>query len=75
MINKSKLMLVGIVTALLASSTSLALAQTAPTTGGVFDTYTAPSGAPAYKPIGRDTLYMSAKVSHHKTPQRLREKQ
>ena len=34
MINKSKLMLIGTVTALLASSASLGLAQTASTTGG-----------------------------------------
>jgi hypothetical protein len=33
MINKSKLMLIGTVTALLVSGASLGLAQTAPTTG------------------------------------------
>jgi hypothetical protein len=49
MINKSKLMLIGTVTVLLASSASLALAQTAPTTGGAFDVYTSPGGLPAYK--------------------------
>ena len=71
MINKSKLMLIGTVTALLVGGIfSPALAQTAPTTGGVFDLYRLPNGAPAYKPIGSHTLYMSAKGSHHKTSQR-----
>jgi hypothetical protein len=63
MINKSKLTLVGIAIAMLASSTSLALAQTAPTTGGVFDTYRLPNGAPAYKP---QPNIQAAAPKHHK---------
>jgi hypothetical protein len=68
MINKPKLMLIGAVTALLAGGSSLALAQTAPTTGGAppADTYRLPNGAAAYIPLGHHTLYMSAKRSHHK---------
>jgi hypothetical protein len=39
---KAKLILIGTVTALLVSGVSLGLAQTAPTTGGVFDLYRLP---------------------------------
>ena len=63
MINKSKLMLIGIVTALLASSASLGLAQTAPTTGGVFDLYRLSNGAPAYKP---QPNIQATTTKHHK---------
>jgi hypothetical protein len=49
MINKSKLLLIGTVTALLVSGASLGSAQTAPTTGGAFDLYRLPNGGPAYK--------------------------
>jgi hypothetical protein len=62
MINKSKLMLIGTVTALLVSGASLGLAQTAPTTGGVFDLYRLPDGAPAYKPLPN---IQAATTKHH----------
>jgi len=72
MINKSKLMLIGTVTALLAGGSSLGFAQTAPTTGGSSaDVYRLPNGAPAYTPSGHHGLYMSAKGSHHKVASRL----
>jgi hypothetical protein len=58
MINKSKLMPIGIVTALLAGGSSLGFAQTAPTTGGSSaDVYRLPNGAAAYVPSTYRHLY------------------
>ena len=62
MINKSKLMLIGAVTALLVSGASLALAQTAPTTGGAFDLYRLPNGGPAYK---AQPNFQATTTKHH----------
>jgi hypothetical protein len=64
MINKSKLLLIGTVTALLVSGASLGLAQTAPTTGGAFDLYRLPNGGPAYKP---QPNIRAATAKHHKS--------
>jgi hypothetical protein len=63
MINRSKLLLIGTVTALLVSGASLGLAQTAPTTGGAFDLYMLPDGAPAYK---AQPDIQAAVAKHHK---------
>jgi hypothetical protein len=58
MINKSKLMLIGTVTALLAGGSSLGFAQTAPTTGGSSaDVYRLPNDAAAYVPSTYQHLY------------------
>ena len=58
MINKSKLMLIGTVTVLLAGGSSLGFAQTAPTTGGSSaDVYRLPNGAAAYVPSTYRHLY------------------
>lgn len=64
MINKSKLMLIGTVTALLVSGASVGLAQTAPTTGGAFDVYTLPGGETAYKPQPNN---QAPTTKHHKS--------
>ena len=55
---KSKLILIGTVTALLVSGASLGLAQTAPTTGGVFDLY-------RYKFTAQPNI-QAATTKHHK---------
>ena len=62
---KSKLILIGTVTALLVSGASLGLAQTAPTTGGVFDLYRLPNGGPAYKFTAQPNI-QAATTKHHK---------
>ena len=64
MISKSKLMLIGTVTALLVSGASVGFAQTAPTTGGVFDLYRLPNGGPAYKPQPNN---QAPATKHHKS--------
>ena len=70
MINKSKLMLIGTVTALLAGGSSLAMAQYAQYGGpnGSQPLVTAPAGGPAYAPVAPGPGYLAYHhtIKHHR---------
>jgi hypothetical protein len=70
MINKSKLMLIGTVTALLAGGSSLAMAQNGLPTGGYPPVMGGAGGnpavpGPAYFPYGRSSYVTTASAYHH----------
>jgi len=69
MINKSKLMLIGTVTALVAGGSSLAMAQNGLPTGGYPPVMGGAGGNPvsgsAYFPEGRSSYVTSATEYHH----------
>jgi len=72
MINKSKLMLIGTVTALLAGGSSLAMAQYGSPTGyggpnGSSPLVTAPAGGPAYAPAAPGPGYVTSGTAYHHT--------
>jgi hypothetical protein len=72
MINKSKLMLIGTVTALLAGGSSLAMAQYAQYGGpnGSQLLVTAPAGGPAYAPAAPGPDYVTSgnhTIKHHRS--------
>jgi hypothetical protein len=71
MINRSKLMLIGAVTALLTGGASLAIAQNGIPTGGYPPVMGGAGGNPAvagsaYFPEGRSSYVTSVPIKHHK---------
>jgi hypothetical protein len=70
MINKSKLVLIGTVTALLAGGSSLAMAQNGPPTGGYPPVMGGAGGNPAvpgtaYFPQGSGPSYVTSVAAYH----------